>query len=86
MRPAPIVSTGFMVRPHLVNPVQQSLTISAARIDTISADESGRPMSIKANTRNQGDWVLSNDTVNANGQVTALPAWFGDFLPACEPW
>jgi hypothetical protein len=29
----------------------------------------------------QGDWVLANETLNAKGQVTALPSWFGDCLP-----
>ena len=33
------------------------------------------------NAGGQGDWVLSNETVDASGQVTALPSWFGDCLP-----
>ncbi len=76
------IGVPFIVRPYLVDAVHESVTISSGRMDSIEADETGRPVSIEVNTGHQGDWVLSNDTVNAKGQVTALPAWFADCLAA----
>ena len=34
------------------------------------------------NTGGPGDWVLSNQTVDASGRATDLPSWFGACLPA----
>ena len=63
------------VRPHLIPPVTATLSFSQATLDGISLDPQGT-LSITLHTANRDDWVLSNDTIDARGAITTLPAWF----------
>lgn len=75
------IAMPLWVRPHLVAPVDRSITITVASFDGIEADAEGRPVRISVTTGGLGDWVLSNETVDATGKVAALPAWLGDCIP-----
>ncbi|TPG14930.1 ABC transporter permease subunit [Pedococcus bigeumensis] len=75
------VAVPLWVRPHLIAPATVTLTFSEKALDSISGSPSGGPDRIELNTANHGDWILTNRTVNAAGQATALPAWLGDCLP-----
>ncbi|MGB9376109.1 MAG: ABC transporter permease subunit, partial [Mycobacteriales bacterium] len=70
------VAVPLWVRPHLVPATMTTMVISRSTLDAISIDDSG----IVKVTRHagQGDWILTNQTVDAHGRATALPAWFGD--------
>ncbi len=73
------VAVPLWIRPHLVPATTTSTVISRATLDGISIDGSGTPtISIHAAP---GDWILSNQTVDAHGDAAALPAWFSDCLP-----
>jgi ABC-2 family transporter protein len=73
------IAVPLWVRPHLVPATTTSTIISDATLDGISLDESG---TITLTTHaGRGDWVLSNQTVDAHGRAAALPAWFSDCLP-----
>jgi hypothetical protein len=76
------IAVPLWVRPHLLPPTQATLTITRAGLDAIEADGTGAPSRILLHTGNHGDWILSNQTVNADGQATALPAWLSQCLPA----
>jgi ABC-type transport system involved in multi-copper enzyme maturation permease subunit len=75
------IAMPLWVRPHLVAPVHRSITITTATFDGIAADSSGRPTQISVTTGDPGDWVLSNETVDATGRVAALPTWLAGCLP-----
>ena len=75
------VAVPLWVRPHLITPVTVNVAFSEKALDSISGTPSGGPESIELNTANHGDWVLTNQTVNAAGHATALPTWLGDCLP-----
>jgi hypothetical protein len=72
------------VRPHLIPPVRETVTLSAGTLDgiTMSGDRPGGPAKITAHTANPTDWVLANRTVDPSGRVVdALPSWFAQCLP-----
>ena len=75
------VAVPLWVRPHLLPPARQTVTI-ADNLTSIEMSGPGGPMRLAVTTGNRGDWVLSNKTVDASGhEITALPSWFGDCLP-----
>ena len=74
------VAVPLWVRPHLVPETSSFAVISGSTLDGISTDNSG---TITLSTRaTPGDWVLTNQTVNAKGQPVALPTWFDECLPS----
>jgi ABC-2 family transporter protein len=75
------VAMPLWVRPHLVPPVQQTVAITAARLDGIEANGPGQVERITVTTGGQGDWLLSDKTVDSKGHSVALPSWLGDCLP-----
>src|SRR5690349_16852379 len=75
------VAVPLWVRPHLVAPVTVLLTISEDSLDSITGSPSGGPESIELHTADREDWVLTNETVDASGAATALPAWLAECLP-----
>jgi hypothetical protein len=75
------IAVPLWVRPHLAAPVRENVAFTMTRLDGLSSNGPGTPVTLSLNTGGQGDWVLSNETVDATGQVAALPAWFGDCLP-----
>jgi hypothetical protein len=74
------VAVPLWVRPHLVPPVTDTVTISAKTIDSISAD-AGEPFTITTQAPARGAWVIANQTLDADGHASALPSWFTDCLP-----
>ena len=75
------VAVPLWVRPHLIPPARQTVTI-ADNLTSITISDPGGAMRLAVTTGNRGDWVLSNNTVDASGhEITALPSWFGDCLP-----
>jgi hypothetical protein len=76
------IAVPLWIRPHLVPPDTDILTITRARLDGIEANGTGAPDRILLHTGNRGDWILSNQTVDASGHVTELPSWMGGCLPA----
>jgi ABC-2 family transporter protein len=74
------VAVPMWVRPHLVPPTTTTVVISEDTIDGIMSSDSG-PFEITTHTTSSRDWILSNQTVDADGHAAALPAWFADCLP-----
>jgi ABC-type transport system involved in multi-copper enzyme maturation permease subunit len=74
------IAMPLWVRSHLISPVQETVTITRARLDGIQSHGPGQPFRLTVSGR-PGAWLLSNETVDATGAVTALPAWMGDCLP-----
>jgi hypothetical protein len=75
------IAVPIWVRPHLVPPAQRTVTI-ADHFDGIRIPEPGEPMQVMVTTGQHGDWILSNETVDASGnKVAALPSWFADCVP-----
>jgi hypothetical protein len=75
------IAVPLWVRPHLATPIRENVSFSRQRMDGIMADASGKAMRITLNTGSQGNWVLTNETINAAGQATALPSWMNQCLP-----
>jgi hypothetical protein len=74
------VAVPLWVRPHLIPPTSATTVIKGDTLDGIMADGSG-PFEITTQAADPRDWILTNETVDANGAATALPAWFADCLP-----
>jgi len=66
------------VRPHLVTPTTATVVIGTDTLDGISLDGSGKVGSITVHTAHRGDWILSNETLDAKGAVATLPVWLTD--------
>ncbi|MFL6127686.1 MAG: hypothetical protein ACJ73E_01295 [Mycobacteriales bacterium] len=75
------IATPLWIRPHLIPPAQQTVTLTMARLDGIMSQGPGTPLRISLTTGGRGDWILSNQTVDATGKVAALPSWMDDCLP-----
>jgi ABC-type transport system involved in multi-copper enzyme maturation permease subunit len=73
------VAVPLWVRPHLVTPTTTTMVISQKTLDGIMS--SGGPFTITTRTGNPRDWILSNQTVDAEGRAAALPTWFSSCLP-----
>jgi ABC-type transport system involved in multi-copper enzyme maturation permease subunit len=76
------VAVPIWVRPHLVAPTTVSIAISAQTLDGVSADDRGHPETITVHTAQRGDWVLTNQTLGADGRPASLPAWLSDCFAA----
>ena len=74
------IAVPLWVRPHLVAPAEQTVTFTRARFDGIMSQGPGTPARITLNTGGRGDWILSNETVDATGRVVPLPSWMDDCL------
>ena len=73
------IAVPLWVRPHLVPATTASMVISHSTLDGIGLDGSG---TITITTHaGRGDWVLSNETVDAQGRAAALPSWFSSLPP-----
>jgi hypothetical protein len=75
------IAVPLWVRPHLIPPTTTSVVISDTTLDGITSDGSG-PFQITAHTTDPRNWILSNQTVDADGHAAKLPSWFADCLPA----
>jgi hypothetical protein len=73
------IAVPLWVRPHLVPATTTSVVISHATLDGINMDGSGA-ITITTHAA-QGDWILTNQTVDAQGHAAAVPAWFSECLP-----
>jgi ABC-type transport system involved in multi-copper enzyme maturation permease subunit len=73
------VAVPLWIRPHLVPPTTTSMVISRSTLDGIASDGSG-PFTITTHAAS-GDWILTNQTVDAHGRTAALPSWFSDCVP-----
>jgi hypothetical protein len=73
------IAVPLWVRPHLVPPTTTTMIISHATLDGVSMDDSGT-LTITTHT-DPGDWLLTNQTVDAHGDVATLPSWFSQCLP-----
>ncbi|MCC8250717.1 ABC transporter permease subunit [Saccharothrix luteola] len=72
------------VRPHVLPPIEESVTLTARSIAGVQTEEGANgdvPRSLRV-VEPAGAWVLANETVDANGVVARpLPAAVGDCLP-----
>ncbi len=73
------IAVPLWVRPHLVPPTTTTMVISRSTLDGISVDGAG-PVTITTHA-DRRDWILTNQTVDAQGRPTTLPSWFGRCLP-----
>ncbi|BCJ34629.1 transporter [Actinocatenispora thailandica] len=70
------VGTPLWVRPHLIEPVRYTTTITAANLGRIVAQPGGRVIDLEVRVHRPGDWILANETVDASGHAVAtLPHW-----------
>ena len=78
------------VRAHLAPTAEQTVTFDRERLDGISIGDTGpgSPLRITVNTGVAGSWVLSNETVDADGRATDLPEWISGspVIAKCRPW
>jgi ABC-type transport system involved in multi-copper enzyme maturation permease subunit len=76
------VAVPIWVRPHLVAPTTATIAIGAQTLDGVSADDQGSPESLTVHTAHRGDWVLTNETLGADGRPASLPAWLSGCFAA----
>jgi hypothetical protein len=80
------IAVPLWVRPHLAPPVRETVAISIATLDGIGISGNGAQATrLTVHTGARGDWVLSNQTVDAAGRPVALPSSFTDCLPQPGP-
>lgn len=75
------IAVPLWVRPHLLSPTTQVISISPDTLDGIGLTVNDTTLQLSVHTAGAGDWVLSNHTLDAAGRSTALPSWFGACLP-----
>jgi hypothetical protein len=75
------IAVPLWVRPHLVPPVQRTITFTEAKLDSLSSDGPGTAIRLTLATGSHNDWILTNETVDATGHAAALPSWMSDCLP-----
>ncbi len=75
------IAMPLWIRPHLVPPVRETTVITQANLDGISMDNSATATITISVHANPGDWILTNQTVDAHGHAAALPSWFSTCLP-----
>ncbi len=73
------------VRPHLMAPEDVTVAISAETFDGLGIGPGGGPETLSVHTSNRDDWILSNTTVDIDGNPAALPDWMGECLAAEPP-
>jgi hypothetical protein len=77
---AVMIAVPFLVRPYLLPPLQETVTLSEENIRQITGSDEGIE-SIET-TRPPGAWVLTNETIDPAGNVVyPLPAFVSDCLP-----
>lgn len=70
----------FLVRPYILPPLEETVTLTASNISGIRGDDQGVIGLIVDNPA--GAWVVGNETVDPNGAVVSpLPSSVGDCLP-----
>jgi hypothetical protein len=72
------------IRPHLVPTAEQTVTFDRQGLDGIGISDNGpgtRTHVTVTTKGGAGNWVLSNQTVDATGRATGLPWWFAGCLP-----
>jgi ABC-type transport system involved in multi-copper enzyme maturation permease subunit len=75
------IATPIWIRPHLVSPVRETVTLDRDTLDGITSNDAGGSITVTAHTSNHNDWILSNQTVDSSGRAVALPSWFADCIP-----
>jgi ABC-type transport system involved in multi-copper enzyme maturation permease subunit len=78
------IAVPIWVRPHLVPPVRETVTVSTQTLDGIGLRGAGpNPVAVlTAHTADPKDWVIVNRTLDASGRpVNTLPSWFPQCLP-----
>ena len=69
------------MRPHLVPTETQTVEISMETMAGLGSQGDSDVIEFEAQATDPSDWVISNDTINADGKVTGLPSWFADCMP-----
>ena len=76
----------MLLRPHLMTPVETSVIVTTENMRGLQMsgpDENPVVMRIEAKLEGEGNWKISEHTVNAAGQVQkTLPSWVADCGPA----
>jgi ABC-2 family transporter protein len=78
------IAMPLWVRPTLITPVTTTISFSRSTLDGISLDSSQDP-TVTVHTADRNDWILSNETVDAEEHVAGLPGWFKSCLPPVQP-
>ena len=75
------IAVPFLVRPHLVPPETQTVDISQETMAGLGSHGGSDDIEFEARASDPADWVIDNQTIDAAGKVTGLPAWFDDCMP-----
>ncbi len=75
------VAVPFLVRPHLVPTVTQTVEISQETMAGLGSQGGSDTIEFQARPSDPSDWVIANETIDADGRVTGLPAWFSACMP-----
>ena len=81
---AVLLAVPLAVRPHLLPPTAETVTISTSTINQIRANDAGELERITVRAP-RGAWVLDNETLDRAGAVTGvLPPAIRDCLPSTD--
>lgn len=64
-----------VVRPHLLPPVVEAVTIGYSTLDGINSD-AGPGLGITLHTGDRDDWIIAQTTIDSDGRPATLPLWF----------
>jgi ABC-type transport system involved in multi-copper enzyme maturation permease subunit len=68
------------VRPNIIAPAHQDVTITNSSIRQIGGDQTGKIEHIRV-AEVSGVWMLGNETVDPSGNATGIPAAVNDCMP-----
>lgn len=74
-----------LVRPHLAPSVHEVVALTERPLDSLSLEAPGGPVTVALATGTRGDWVLTNQTVDASGRPAVLPSWFASCTDRSAP-
>jgi hypothetical protein len=78
------IAVPLWVRPHLVPPARQTVTIGDNLVG-VRLPDAGGPAQLQASTGEPTDWILAERTVDASGRAVPVPSWLTDCLPRPGP-
>ncbi|WP_436494559.1 transporter [Actinokineospora sp. HUAS TT18] len=78
------LGTPLLVRPYLMPSAQETVTVTPDNITMLSLSAKGELQEL-AVAAQPGAWILSNETIDAAGNVVSPPAWLVSCLPPPGP-
>jgi ABC-type transport system involved in multi-copper enzyme maturation permease subunit len=76
------IAVPIWVRPNLIPPTIETIAFSRETLAGIAIRDD--QLLIELHTADRSDWVITNETIDADGNPATVPEWFRDCLPGAD--